>query len=193
VNRLFNKILLRDTGWGPDRLPSNRQVDVVCVVFELLNFNTILSRLDLKELAEVMNDFYSKTSTIIMHSAGSVNEFSQQFVTCFYGMFEPQVVSEHQVITAARAVIDSVEEHRFHPEVGAGICCDKILYGSFGSEHRLTFTGFGPAVSCAHNLSAKGPGVNVCEQFQRKSFPPFASSDLIKTVKHTPFCRPQIK
>ena len=68
MNKLFKKILLRDAGLFADRLLVNEEVELTCFIVEIINFDDLVSRLELNILAEITNSFYSKTASIIMHS-----------------------------------------------------------------------------------------------------------------------------
>ncbi|HEY1269533.1 MAG TPA: adenylate/guanylate cyclase domain-containing protein [Candidatus Binatia bacterium] len=185
MNKLFNK-WFRDADVDLDDLPSHKEAELVCVVVQFLKFDETFSHLDLNDTHELMNHFYSTTAEIIMRSGGSIDHFFQQFIMCFYGIHRQQIISDHQIIAAAREIVDSMERYKPQPKVGVGICFGKVILGRFGSEARAIFTGFGPAVSCARNISAQGSGVYVCEQLQKRVLRPFPRPELISVVKHTP-------
>lgn len=184
MNSLFRK-WFRDADWDLDNLPSHKETELVCVVVQFLKFDETFSHLDLNDTHELMNHFYSTSAEIIMRSGGSIDHFFQQFITCFYGIRQ-QIMSDHQIIAAAREVVDAMERHKLQPKVGVGICFGKVILGRFGSEARAIFMGFGPPVFCARNLAGIGPGVNVCEQIQKRVSRPFPGPALINVVKHTP-------
>ena len=183
MNKLFKKILLRDAGLFADRLLVNEEVELTCFIVEIINFDDLVSRLELNILAEITNSFYSKTASIIMHSGGMLDHFSERCITSFYGLHRKSTIPERQVVVATVDLLHTMRAEKFDLKVGIGICRGKTFYGSFGSQQRAAFTGIGPSVCCARHLAAT-PNISLCERFVRSIGQIFPPSEFVRCVEH---------
>jgi class 3 adenylate cyclase len=150
-------------------LPEERrrlgEVELVCVVTHLHNFESLVAQLSLRELADVMNKFYAAVVDAILPVEGSVNELVGASVVAHFNVLHK--VEDARIIEGAmnafcgaRAAIDELGAR-----IGVGICRGIAIVGGFGTESRLTFTAFGPSAICAQHLAEKSESLNFCDEF----------------------------
>jgi class 3 adenylate cyclase len=155
---------------GSDALsPANErrgEVELICVVTRIQNFESIAARLTLRDLGDRMNEFYAAVADSIMKADGDLNRFCGAAVVAHFNVL--QKVEEARILESA---INAFQHARkaFDAElgvrIGVGICRSLAIAGVYGSTHRHTFTAFGPSEICAHHLAEKNEALNVCEEF----------------------------
>jgi class 3 adenylate cyclase len=142
------------------------EVELICVVTRVQNFESIAARLSLRDLGDQMNKFYGAVADAILGVEGDINRFCGAAVVghfnVLYRVEEARIIEgAMNVFRNARAAFDAVLDAR----IGVGICRGVAIAGSFGSVSRLTFTAFGPSEICAHHLAEQSDALNLCEEF----------------------------
>jgi hypothetical protein len=134
-------------------LPEERrrlgEVELVCMVTHLHNFESLVAQLSLRELADAMNKFYAAVADAILPAEGSVNDFVDASVVAHFNVLHK--VEDTRIIEGAmnafrgpRAALDE----KLGARIGVGVCRGIAIVGGFGTESRLTFTAFGPSAIC---------------------------------------------
>jgi hypothetical protein len=149
----------------PDRAKLG-EVELVCVIARVQNFESIVARLDLRELGGEMIKFYAAVAEAIMTEDGDINEFCGGTVVGHFNVLhkveEARIVkSAMDVFRDSRAAFDP----KLSAQIGVGICRGVAIAGMFGSTNRITHTAFGPSAICAGHLAKKSAAVNICEEF----------------------------
>jgi class 3 adenylate cyclase len=162
--RLFRPYLGRDA-LSPARERFG-EVELICVVVRVQNFETLAAKLNLRDLGDQMNQFYGSVADAIMDVEGDVNRFSGASVVGHFDVLYR--VDEAQILDGAISAFHHARK-AFDAELGArigvGICRGVAIAGIFGSTHRHTFAAFGPSEVCAHGLATKSAALNICEEF----------------------------
>lgn len=151
-------------------LPAERQklseVELICVVARLQNFEPIDAQLSLRDLADEMNKFYAAVADAILPADGNVNRFCGASVVAHFNVLhkveEARIMEgAMNVFRGARAAFAAKREAK----IGVGICRGVVISGDFGSMHRNNYSAFGPCTICAHHLAEKGEALNICDEF----------------------------
>jgi class 3 adenylate cyclase len=155
---------------GRDALSPARErlgeVELICMVVRVQNFESIVAKLSLRDLGDQMNKFYGAVADSIMNADGDLNRFCGAAVVGHFNVL--QKVEEARILDGAISAFQHAHK-AFDAELGArigvGICRGVAIAGIFGSSHRHTFAAFGPSEICAHHLARKSEGFNICEEF----------------------------
>ncbi|PCI29691.1 MAG: hypothetical protein COB67_03545 [SAR324 cluster bacterium] len=131
---------------------------------DVQGFSTISEALTPEELVELLNEYLTAMTDIIMKYGGTVDKFEGDAIIAFFGA--PVSYSDH----AERACLASLEmqeklvemrktwreEGRHELYVRIGLNTGEMVVGNMGSAYRMDYTMMGDAV----NLAARLEGVN---------------------------------
>jgi adenylate cyclase len=137
---------------------------------DVAGFSTISEALTPEELVELLNEYLTVMTDIIMAYDGTVDKFEGDAVIAFFGA--PIAYSDH----AARACLASLEMQRRLVEmreqwrkagkhelfVRIGLNTGEMVVGNMGSNYRMDYTMMGDAV----NLASRLEGANKTYQTQ---------------------------
>ena len=86
-----------------------------CLVTSILQFDHLKSNLKLNELSNLMKDYYRITAETINKSNGTIDHFSQEIITSFYGLLARENIPGPRIIEAAADVVDAFQKYKFDP------------------------------------------------------------------------------
>lgn len=131
---------------------------------DVQGFSTISESLEPEELVELLNEYLTEMTDIIMRHGGTVDKFEGDAIIAFFGA--PLPYEDH----AARACLASLEmqaklaemratwkeegKHQLYQRIGLNT--GSMVVGNMGSKTRMDYTMMGDAV----NLAARLEGVN---------------------------------
>ncbi len=138
--------------------------EITAFFSDVQGFSTISESLSPEELVELLNEYLTAMTDIVMKYEGTVDKFEGDAVIAFFGA--PVSYDDH----AARACLASLEmqeklvdmrknwrEHGKHElYVRIGLNTDHVVVGNMGSAYRMDYTMMGDGV----NLAARLEGVN---------------------------------
>jgi class 3 adenylate cyclase len=162
------------------------EVELICVVAHLRNFESIMAQLSLRDFGGVMIEFDRSVADAIMAADGDVNEFCGPSVVGHFNVLHR--VEEARIIECAMAIFRDASAS-FDPQLGAqigvGICRGLAIAGNFGSTNRFAYTAMGSSAICAHHLAEKAGALSICEEFAGHfSRPQIPSEPWIAVERH---------
>ena len=156
VNRLIE---------SPDNLKLGGENREITAFFsDVQGFTSISEALSPTELVEILNEFLTEMTDIILKHEGTVDKFEGDAIIAFFGA--PNILPNH----AERSCMACIEMQRRLAELRSnwsavnkpllkmriGMCTGPAVVGNMGSENRLDYTMMGDTV----NTAARLEGVN---------------------------------
>lgn len=150
---------------SPEKLVLGGEERVITAFFsDVQNFTSISEKLTPQELVELLNEFLTEMTDIILDHEGTVDKFEGDAVIALFGA--PNELENHAAI-ACRACIEMqkrLAELRVDwKEIGKpelfmriGLCSGPAVVGNMGSKNRMDYTMMGDTVNTASRLE----GVN---------------------------------
>ncbi|HIJ55432.1 MAG TPA: adenylate/guanylate cyclase domain-containing protein [Deltaproteobacteria bacterium] len=150
---------------SPDKLIlGGEQRDITAFFSDVQGFTSISEKLTPHELVELLNEFLTEMTDIILRHEGTVDKFEGDAIIAFFGA--PNELKNHPEV-ACNASIDMQNrmiELRNHwrgqdkPELKMriGLCTGPAVVGNMGSKNRMDYTMMGDTV----NTAARLEGVN---------------------------------
>ncbi len=138
--------------------------EITAFFSDVQGFSTISESLSPEELVELLNEYLTEMTDIVMKYDGTVDKFEGDAVIAFFGA--PVTYDDH----AAKACLASLEMQEKLVELRAdwkrdgkhelyvriGLNTDNVVVGNMGSAYRMDYTMMGDGV----NLAARLEGVN---------------------------------
>lgn len=158
--KVVNQIIAK-----PEILALGGEERVVTAFFsDLAGFSSVSEKLTPHELVELLNDYLTEMTDIILKYDGTVDKFEGDAILAFFGA--PVPYEDH----ALRACLTAIEMQQRLEEMRAvwkaegkdelymriGINTGKMVIGNMGSKTRMDYTMMGDSV----NLAARLEGVN---------------------------------
>lgn len=138
--------------------------EITAFFSDIQGFSTISESLSPEELVELLNEYLTAMSDIIMKYDGTVDKFEGDAVIAFFGA--PVPYSDHAVrscLASLEMQEKLVEMRKAWREQGKhelfvriGLNTGEMVVGNMGSAHRMDYTMMGDSV----NLAARLEGVN---------------------------------
>jgi len=168
LRRMFGRYVSEDVvkvlteGERPDL--AGESVQVTVLFSDIRNFTTISEKLDAREVVEMLNAYFSRTTEPILVEGGMVNKFIGDAVMAIFG--SPVRHPDH-ARRALRAGLQMAKEaenfkrwmrerfpNRGLPEfaIGIGVHSGEAVIGDIGSIKRTEFTAIGDTVNAASRL-----------------------------------------
>jgi len=168
---------------SPDGLElGGEERDITAFFSDVQGFTSISEKLTPEELVELLNEFLTEMTDIILEYEGTVDKFEGDAIIAFFGA--PNAL-ENQAETAALTCVQMQKrlealrekwkgEGRPELKMRIGLCTGPAVVGNMGSRNRMDYTMMGDTV----NTAARLEGVNkiygiytlVCEHtFQKAS------------------------
>lgn len=150
---------------SPEKLVLGGEERVITAFFsDVQDFTSISEKLTPQELVELLNEFLTEMTDIILDHEGTVDKFEGDAVIALFGA--PNELENHAA-TACRACIEMqkrLAELRVDwKEIGKpelfmriGLCSGQAVVGNMGSKNRMDYTMMGDTV----NTAARLEGVN---------------------------------
>ena len=143
---------------------AGESVQVTVLFSDIRNFTTISEKLDAREVVEMLNAYFSRTTEPILAEGGMVNKFIGDAVMAIFG--SPVRYPDHarRALRAALQMAKEAEDfkswmrERFPdrglPEfgIGIGVHSGEAVIGDIGSVKRTEFTAIGDTVNAASRL-----------------------------------------
>jgi len=150
---------------SPEKLVLGGEKRVITAFFsDVQGFTSISERLSPEELVELLNEFLTEMTDIILRHEGTVDKFEGDAIIAFFGA--PNEL-ENQAEVACMACIDMQQrlaelrskwagEGRPSLSMRIGLCTGPAVVGNMGSKSRMDYTMMGDTV----NTAARLEGVN---------------------------------
>ncbi len=133
-------------------------VNATVMFTDIEGFSTISESLAPKELATMLNEYFSETSAVISHYGGVITQFEGDAMLVTFNAVTPDDDHALNAVRTALAIQDLSDRriycHGKHLKTRCGINSGEIVIGALGSESRLTFTVHGDNVNIASRLEA---------------------------------------
>jgi len=149
----------------PDKLVLGGEDRIITAFFsDVQDFTTISEALTAKEVVELLNEFLTEMTDIILDYEGTIDKFEGDAIIAFFGA--PAILEDHAV-KACKACIDMqtrlVElrkkwqaEKRPALKMRIGLNTGSAVVGNMGSRNKMDYTMMGDTV----NTAARLEGVN---------------------------------
>lgn len=131
---------------------------------DVAGFSTISEKLSPKELVELLNDYLTEMTDIILKYEGTVDKFEGDAIIAFFGAPVPYedharraclvAIEMQQRLEEMRAVWKAEGKHELFMRIGMNT--GEMVIGNMGSKTRMDYTMMGDSV----NLAARLEGVN---------------------------------
>ncbi|QTA90677.1 CHASE2 domain-containing protein [Desulfonema magnum] len=150
---------------SPEKLGLGGEERVITAFFsDVQGFTSISEKLSPKELVELLNEFLTEMTNIILHHKGTVDKFEGDAIIAFFGA--PNEL-DNQAKAACKACADMqnrlVQLRKSWKETGrpelhmrVGLFTGPAVVGNMGSKKRMDYTMMGDTV----NTAARLEGVN---------------------------------
>lgn len=150
---------------SPEKLVLGGEDRVITAFFsDVQGFTSISEKLSPRELVELLNEFLTEMTDIILKYEGTVDKFEGDAIIAFFGV--PNLL-DSQAESACKACIDmqkrlaelrEVWKIQKRPELKMriGLCTGAAVVGNMGSKSRMDYTMMGDTV----NTAARLEGVN---------------------------------
>jgi len=150
---------------SPQKLVLGGELREITAFFsDLQGFTGISEKLTAPELVELLNEFLTEMTDIILNFEGTLDKFEGDAIIAFFGA--PNYLENHAE-TAARASIEMQKrlvslrtkwksESRPELKMRIGLCSGPAVVGNMGSKSRMDYTMMGDTV----NTAARLEGVN---------------------------------
>jgi len=142
----------------------NGQLVTCTVLFaDIRNFTGIAEALPASRLIKVLNEYFSRMSTLVVDEHGFVNKFGGDSLLAVFGTpLNPDPDHATCGVHAALRMQNELtefnreQEESYLPQIliGIGIATGDVVAGNVGSETRLEYTVIGDAVNVASRLQA---------------------------------------
>ena len=150
---------------SPEKLVLGGEDRVITAFFsDVQGFTSISEKLTPKELVELLNEFLTEMTEVILGHEGTVDKFEGDAIIAFFGA--PNILEDH-ALRACKACIDMQKrlvelrtkwkaEKRPELKMRIGLNTGSAVVGNMGSKNRMDYTMMGDAV----NTAARLEGVN---------------------------------
>ncbi len=192
------KDVMQDLEKNPEKLKLGGENRNLSVMFtDIRNFTSISEGPSPEELIQLMNDFLTEMSDIVMKHEGTVDKYIGDAMMCFWNA--PRDVKDHErkACRAALCMQDALapineEQIRKANEMGKdpiilkagiGVNAGQCAVGNMGSRQRFAYSALGDAVNIASRLEGQTKiyGVNIIiGQTIYEKIPDFATIELDK-------------
>jgi adenylate cyclase len=149
----------------PDRFKLGGEKREITAFFsDVQGFTSISEKLTPEELVELLNEFLTEMTDIILSHEGTVDKFEGDAIIAFFGA--PNDIPNHAEIACMSCiemqkrlvVLRSKWKNRGKPELNMriGLCTGQAVVGNMGSKNRMDYTMMGDTV----NTAARLEGIN---------------------------------
>ncbi|WP_297006824.1 adenylate/guanylate cyclase domain-containing protein, partial [Thalassospira sp. UBA6510] len=133
-------------------------VNATVMFTDIEGFSSISEKLSPKELATMLNEYFTETSALISRFGGVITQFEGDAMLITFNAVTPDTDHALNAVRTALAIQDLSERriysHGSPLKTRCGINSGEIVIGAIGSESRLTFTVHGDNVNIASRLES---------------------------------------
>jgi len=150
---------------NPDKLSLTGELRILSVMFsDIRGFTTISEGMSAKELSELLNEYLTEMTDIVIEYGGTVDKFIGDAIMAFWGApLDDEEHALHAVRTGLR-MLERLRELQVHWEerglphidIGIGVNTGPMNVGNMGSQTRFDYTAIGDNV----NLGSRLEGLN---------------------------------
>jgi adenylate cyclase len=152
---------LIEIGGLPDgRLPP-QESEISILFADMVGFTAISERLNPKEIANLLNDFFAEMLQEVFAFGGTLDKYIGDCIMAFFGAPEPQADHADRAVAAAKGMLtrlNSLNANDFWHEplqLRIAINSGKAVVGDVGSPQRVDYTALGATI----NLAARMEGI----------------------------------
>ncbi len=179
----ISKDLMNELTQDPDKLRLGGEVRDLSVMFtDVRNFTTISESLTPEELIQLMNDFLTPMTSIVMDERGTVDKYMGDAMMAFWNApLDVEQHAKHGCIAALRMAealepvneklkATAEEKGNVYHEVrtGIGLATGPCSVGNMGARQRFAYSALGDTVNLASRLEgqtkAYGVPIMACER-----------------------------
>jgi adenylate cyclase len=158
-----SKDIINDLLANPDKIKLGGEEKEMTILFsDIRSFTTISEKLSPHELVELLNNYLTAMSQLIMKRRGVVDKYIGDAIMAFWGA--PLEVSNHSALACQSALemIRCLKEKKpvwqakygVDLNIGVGVNTGRVVVGNMGSEQRFDYTVMGDAVNLASRLES---------------------------------------
>ncbi len=133
-------------------------VNATVMFTDIEGFSSIAEKLAPKELATMLNEYFTETNAVISHFGGVITQFEGDAMLITFNAVTPDTDHALNAVRTALAIQElanrRIYSHGAQLKTRCGINSGEIVLGAVGSESRLTFTVHGDNVNIASRLEA---------------------------------------
>ena len=126
--------------------PQEREASVLFTDIE--GFTQLASRLEPREVLDMLNDYFGELATIIHSHGGVITQFQGDAVLAVFNLPAPAADYARRAVEAGLRILDVV------PRTRVGISTGRVVGGTVGGGERLGYTVHGDTVNLAARLEA---------------------------------------
>jgi adenylate cyclase len=131
-------------------------VNATVMFTDIEGFSSIAEKLAPKELATMLNEYFTETNAVISHFGGVITQFEGDAMLITFNAVTPDTDHALNAVRTALAIQElanrRIYSHGGQLKTRCGINSGEIVLGAVGSESRLTFTVHGDNVNIASRL-----------------------------------------
>lgn len=145
--------VLGDTAAG--RASTGERREVALLVADIREFTRLCSRLEPRQVPQLLNEFFEVMTEVIDIHHGTVNQFLGDAIFAVFGAPLASAEPEKNAVLAALAVVEALRAFNRHraPElvgeeikIGVGVHVGEVVVGSVGSTSKVEYAAIGDAV-----------------------------------------------
>jgi len=156
------KELIRKIDASEEPSKIREKVDMTILFADIRGFSSMVSTLDLEQIADFLDEFYSTMATPVFNHEGSIDKFIGDEVMAYFGAPIFLENSPANGLKAALEMVHSFQELREKHAgknacfqdlgIGVGLNCGEVFIGNVGSKQRYDYTVLGTTVNLARRL-----------------------------------------
>jgi adenylate cyclase len=140
--------------------PGGRRFEITVLFSDIRGFTSVSENLDPEKLVELLNEYFSEMSDIILRNDGTVDKFLGDGILAFFGAPQPSDDHPKQALRAALEMRDRLEylQGKWQQvtqtalRIGIGINSGEAMVGNIGSGRRMEYTIIGSTVNLASRI-----------------------------------------
>ena len=146
---------------NPNKLKLGGEKKELTILFsDIRGFTTISEKLSPEELVNLLNQYLTLMTDIIMESGGVVDKYIGDAIMAFWGAPLREPAHAKKACQVALEMIKKLEKKRkdwrkefgVDLNIGIGLNTGKVIIGNMGSEKRFDYTVMGDSVNLASRL-----------------------------------------
>ncbi|HTB11285.1 MAG TPA: adenylate/guanylate cyclase domain-containing protein [Bryobacteraceae bacterium] len=143
----------------------------VTVLFaDIRNFTKLSEHLDAREVVNLLNEFFTAMTEVILESGGTLDKYIGDCVMALFGAPVPAAGDTQRAVEAAIAMQREAARLDTQIQIGVGIHSGLAVVGNIGSAQRMQYTAIGDTVNVAARLvHLAAPGQIIVSEDVRSS------------------------